>query len=288
MGTTTRLAAFGAALAAVFVAAAGAGRAVGPVGTVSPAVHGDAGGDHATAPVDESAEAAPGLAAEADGYRLVLDRHAFPADSLATVQFRIVGPDRRTVTSYTREHEKELHLVLIRRDGSRYQHVHPSRDEAGVWSAGLTLPGAGSYKVFADFVPAGRETSVVVAGEIHAPGAFKPNAPVRPEPSALVDGYAVDLPTVLDAHAETPLTFSIKRNDRPVADLAPYLGAYGHLVVLRRSDLAYLHVHPHGDGGTGPDVSFTVETPGEDDYLLFFEFSHDGAVHTAAFTRAAR
>jgi hypothetical protein len=63
----------------------------------------------------------------------------------------------------------------------------------------------------------------------------------------------------------------------------PYLGAAGHLVAIRRGDLAYLHVHPHEDDTTS-DVTFTGEFPTAGTYRLFFDFAHDGTVRTASFT----
>ena len=69
----------------------------------------------------------------------------------------------------------------------------------------------------------------------------------------------------------------------PVTNLQPYLGASGHLVVLRRSDLAYLHVHPEDGAG----LRFGVEVPSAGTYRLFLDFQHDGVVRTAAFTAQA-
>jgi hypothetical protein len=80
--------------------------------------------------------------------------------------------------------------------------------------------------------------------------------------------------------------------------LEDYLGAKGHLVALRSTDLAYLHTHPsgagrggggHGEettGGHSETVMFETEFPSEGRYRLFFQFKHQGQVHTAAFTRA--
>ena len=65
----------------------------------------------------------------------------------------------------------------------------------------------------------------------------------------------------------------------PVA-LQPYLGARGHLVVLREDDLAFLHVHPTGDG-----VEFETELAKDSRYRLYLQFKHAGRVHTAEFTR---
>ena len=88
---------------------------------------------------------------------------------------------------------------------------------------------------------------------------------------------------------ESELSFQVSTGGRPVTDLQPYLGAYGHLVVLRAGDLAYLHVHPAGEPGDGvtepgPDVSFLSTAPSAGTYRLFLDFRHGDAVHTAAFT----
>ncbi len=81
----------------------------------------------------------------------------------------------------------------------------------------------------------------------------------------------------------------MSRDGEAVADLQPYLGAYGHLVALRSGDLAYLHVHPDGtpgDGKTqpGPEVVFYAAVPSAGTYHLFLDFRHEGIVRTAAFT----
>ncbi|MEZ0073796.1 hypothetical protein [Planotetraspora sp. GP83] len=110
--------------------------------------------------------------------------------------------------------------------------------------------------------------------------------------TAVVDGYTVTLGGQLNAGRSSTLTVKITRQGKPVTDLQPYLGAYGHLVALRAGDLAYLHVHPDGspgDGATpaGPEVTFHAEAPSDGDYRLFLDFKHAGAVHTAEFTARA-
>ena len=39
--------------------------------------------------------------------------------------FQVTDPDGHPVTRYTEAHEKELHLIVVRRDLSGFQHVHP-------------------------------------------------------------------------------------------------------------------------------------------------------------------
>jgi hypothetical protein len=84
----------------------------------------------------------------------------------------------------------------------------------------------------------------------------------------------------------------VSKDGKPVTDLQPYLGAYGHLVALRGGDLAYLHVHPDGtpgDGATdpGPEVVFYAAVPSAGTYHLYLDFQHNGVVRTAAFTVTA-
>ena len=93
------------------------------------------------------------------------------------------------------------------------------------------------------------------------------------------DGYTVTL-TGTPAVGDAELTFTVKVDGQVVRTEA-YLGAAGHLDAIRRGDLAYLHVHPH-DADTGDAVTFTGEFPTAGTYRLFFDFSHDGTVRTAA------
>jgi hypothetical protein len=107
--------------------------------------------------------------------------------------------------------------------------------------------------------------------------------------TAVVDGYTVTLSGTPTANEASMLTLSVSRNGKPVTDLQPYLGAYGHLVALRASDLAYLHVHPMGEPGdgktpAGPEIGFHTTVPSNGDYRLFLDFKHDDVVRTAEFT----
>ena len=173
-------------------------------------------------------------------------------------------------------HEKRMHLIVVRRDGSGFQHLHPTLGADGVWSAPIALPDAGAYRVFADFQRGGR--AYTLAGDLTVDGA----ATYAPLPAAntvaSTDGYTVKL----DAHG-SELGFAITRGGKPV-ETEPYLGAGGHLVALREGDLAFLHVHPSG----GPDrdgIRFETEFPTAGSYRLFLQFQHRGEIHTAAFTR---
>lgn len=306
MKTPLRIGAFAVGLVVVFGAALGAGRAVGPLAGPEPgqAAHDTAtsgghaepaDGDHAE-PADGGHAAPPGVAKppaglqiSQDGYRLQPLTAALRPGAATEFAFRVLGPDGNPVTRYTPTHEKDLHLIAVRRDLSGFQHVHPSLRGDGTWRIPLTVAAAGQYRLFADFRPAGRAEALTLGADVPAPGHYAPTPLPAVSRTATVDGYTVELAGDLVPGTTSRLALRVSRGGRPVTDLQPYLGAYGHLVTLRAGDLAYLHTHPDGapgDGRTpaGPEVVFYVEVPSAGTYRLYLDFQHGGVVRTAEFT----
>ena len=303
-----RIVGFAAVLSAVFGGALLAGERVGPLG--EPAAAGAVGG-HAAVPDDgghedghggaaadagadvEAVAGLPGgLQVSQAGYTLDLVTPALERGT-REVAFRIVGPDGSAVTDYEVEHEKELHLIAVRRDFTGYQHVHPERGPDGTWSAPLRLTG-GTWRLFADFTPARADTTeplpLTLGTDLMVTGPTGTQSAVRVEPRSTdtVDGYRVDLTGRLRAGGESRLRFAVSRAGRQVAELQPYLGARGHLVALREGDLAYLHVHPLGDPSrAGADVAFAATAPSAGGYRLYLDFRIGGVVRTASFALSA-
>ena len=190
------------------------------------------------------------------------------------------------VTDFDLEHEKELHLIVVRADGQHFRHVHPERDADGAWSIDWEWVEAGSYRVFADFVPGATGEGLTLSTTVSVSGDVQAQPATGPITETEVDGYTVTVTGDLVAGEASPLTLSVSRDGQPVTTLEPYLGAFGHLVALRDGDLAYLHVHPHGDAPaagetSGPEVVFEATIPNPGRYLLYFDFQVDGQVHSA-------
>jgi hypothetical protein len=289
MHTGLKITAFAAALAATFGTAYGVGQGIGPVvDEKAPARH-DAHTDETTTPAHGSPPAG-GLQISEGGYTLDLRTPRLAAGRTADLRFAIRGDDGRAVTAFRREHDKELHLIVASRDLNTYRHLHPTRAADGTWSIPVSLPRAGGYRVFADFTPEKKGAENLTLGaDLAVSGTYAPQNLPAPSTLTTTDGYEVKLGGALRPGAARELKLTVSRGGRPVTDLEPYLGAYGHLVALRSGDLAYLHVHPGGepgDGSTepGPDISFTATAPSGGSYRLFLDFKHEGKVHTAAFT----
>ncbi|TVT62633.1 hypothetical protein FNH05_00805 [Amycolatopsis rhizosphaerae] len=290
MNTAGKLSVYGAALALV----AGGGWAIGTAAGPFTSEAGSLGtkdtghGDHHHTTAGETAPDQPaGLSSSKDGYTLSPASATLTPRTTNEFSFRITGPDGKPVTGFDVEHEKRMHLIVVRRDTAGFQHVHPAMAADGTWTVPLAVADPGSYRAFADFAPTGgRATTLGV--DLAAAGDFQPVA-YPPSRVAEVAGYQVRLDGDLTPGHTAKVTATVTKDGREITDLQPYLGAYGHLVALRDGDLAYLHVHPDGspgDGATrpGPDVTFRAEVPSAGTYRLFLDFQHEGTVHTAEFT----
>lgn len=252
-------------------AAGGTATAGGHAGDATDEAHGaDAGAEsHAT---DATLS---GLSATQDGYSLLPQSTTLAPDD--PFVFTLTGPDGAVVTDYEVESTKELHLIAVRHDGADYRHVHPTRDAAGQWLGDVGLT-PGPWRLYADTVPAGADGKVALGVDVQVTGDYAPATPGEPSRTAAVGEYAVTLDGGPAAGQPSELRFAVTRAGRSVAP-EPYLGAAGHLVVIRESDRGYLHVHPEADA-----LAFTATFPTPGRYLLFLDVKVDGQVRTAPFS----
>ena len=276
MNAAAKLAGFAAGLVVIFGAAALAGGAVGRVH--DPAKRTKPTGDMGMAGDTRTAQAVRGLAVSDHGLTLRLARTSARSGRPFELAYRIVDRHGRTVRGFDVEHTKRMHFIVVRRDMTGFQHLHPTQAADGSWSVPVTLRDAGTYRVFADFAVDGKAHTL--ADDVQVDGLVRSQVLPEPARSAEVDGMRVTLtegPT--RAGAESQLAFRVTRDGKPVS-VQDYLGAKGHLVALRQGDLAYLHVHPDEN-----DLKFMAEFPTAGRYRLFLQFQHDGRVQTVAFTQ---
>jgi hypothetical protein len=282
-----RIAIFLAGLVAVFAAAVVLGSLVEPAET-----EGDGreetmeAHEMETHGAHESTQPA-GLGIAEDGYTLRIGPSQIERGAARQLRFTIDGPDGAPVIEFDELHERRMHLIVVRRDGAEFRHLHPEMDAAGVWTVPVSFAEAGVYRAFADFSVEG-EQQTLAADLFVSSAEFEARPFPTPHPVYETDGYEVRLDTDDPVAAEpTELEFTVSRGGRTVENLAPYLGAKGHLVALREGDLAFLHVHPEEDHEVGAEeIEFAATFPTAGRYRLYLQFKHEGVVQTAEFTVA--
>jgi len=232
-----------------------------------------------------AAESVGGLAVTAGGLTLQPESALFQPGRRQPLKFRVTAAGGAPVTTYAIVHDKPLHLIVIRRDLSGFRHLHPTMAPDGTWSIDLTLAEPGSYRAIADFtaVVGGRQTPVTLGVDLTVAGSYTPVALPAPVTRAATSGFTIEYAGTPQTGSTQPILMTVRGADGKPAALEPYLGAYGHLVVLREGDVGYVHVHPEQDPVDGA-VKFWLAAPGPGRYRMFFDFQVAGKVHTAAFT----
>ncbi|TWG13973.1 hypothetical protein [Actinoplanes teichomyceticus] len=299
-GSGFRLAAIGALLIVVLFAGYGLGRlnngtstgtSATPAATTSagpaavnenmPHTHGATGAGLTT----PAGAAVGGLSLSSDGLTLRPAGTDFQAGKRQRLSFTIDGPGGAPVTSYAIVHDRPLHLIVIRRDLTGFQHLHPEMAADGTWSIDLTLAEPGVYRMIADFTAlvGGRQVTTTLGSDLTVAGDYAPRPLPAPARTVTTDGFTVSYEGTPGTQAVQPLLMTVTGADRKPAAVEPYLGAYGHLVVVRAGDLAYVHVHPEQQLVAGK-VKFWITAPSPGDYRMFFDFQVGGQVHTGAWT----
>ena len=290
MSAARKVALFAAGLLVVFGAAAALGSSFEPAETKTEPEHGaemSEGGEETMEghSAHGAGHAPAGLAVSEGGYTLRLGPTQMVRGEAGELRFSIEGAAGEPVTEFDELHERRMHLIVVRRDGTGFRHLHPEMDEAGTWTEAVAFEEPGVYRAFADFSVGGEQHTLasdvfVSGGEFEA----QPFPPARPLYST--GGYEVQLQAGEPVAGEpTELTFAVGKDGHAVEALAPYLGAKGHLVALREGDLAFLHVHPEeADEADAGEIPFAATFPTAGRYRLYLQFRHEGVVRTVEFT----
>ncbi len=218
----------------------------------------------------------------ANGLRLDVDETRFDPGVERTLTYHIRDGDGSAVADFEETHGESSHLILVRRDLTRFQHLHPELAPDGTWSQRITLPDPGVYRAFVDVRVDGRSTTLGV--DLFVPGTVDVDSIPDSTREAAADAYAVSLAAgEIAAGEEIVLEFEARRGGEAASRLDPYLGALGHLVALRDGDLAYLHVHPEATDPESGLVRFATTFPTAGRYRLFLQVKPEGRLITVPF-----
>lgn len=205
------------------------------------------------------------------------------------------------VGDLVRTHQVWMHLIVTRADLGTFAHLHPERtDEDGVFTVEATFPTAGTYALHTELRRQGQLSDVVAEQELTVAGEAPPAVPMPTDDvrEASVGGVRITLDgeAHVDDVSDLTLAFADAETGAPVDDLEPYLGAAGHVVVMREDGTRFGHHHaetyddegrpvlalPGTRFGPGLDLHVRFEVAGA--YRMWAQFRlGDGTVVTAPF-----
>ncbi|TJY40913.1 copper-translocating P-type ATPase [Cohnella pontilimi] len=203
------------------------------------------------------------------------------------IRIQIQDENGKPIDKFDISHEKLMHLIVVSKDMSYFNHIHPEYKGQGEFVVTNNFPSGGEYKLIADYVPSGGSKTTKMKW-ITIDGAPADPVPLTPDKShtKIVEGVEV---TLENDHPQAGKDFelSYKLTDaatkEPITDLQPYLGAVGHVVVLSKNTEQYLHVHPIDETAKGPDAKFATQFPDPGIYKVWAQFQRNGKVFTVPF-----
>ena len=249
------------------------------------------------------------------------------------IKFHINDPRTgQQVKQFQVMHDKLFHLFIISQDMTRFQHIHPTFQSDGSFTIETELPDPGNYKVYCDLypldgVPQVIQRNLTTAGYTpdlqRSSARLVPDATltkvgelvkVRPEsaeklgvdlsqlPAGAVNSIKVNLklePSEIIAGRPVTLKYNLTdaKTGEAVRDLAPYLSAWGHTLILSEDQSDYVHSHPvetvpadveRAKLRGGPMVTFEALFPRPGNYRIWTQFLRSNAIITVSFNVNAK
>lgn len=205
------------------------------------------------------------------------------------------------VDDLVRTHQVWMHMIVTRSDLGTFAHLHPEpTDRDGVLSVTAVFPTGGRYAIHTELRRQGQMADVLDSHEVVVAGDVPARTPVPAYDvrERVLDGVRIELdgqPHVGET-SDFTLRFTDAATGAAVDDLQPYLGAAGHVVVMRAdgSMFGHRHAETYDDRdrpvpalpGTefGPELDLHVRFELAGAYRLWAQFRlDDGTVVTAPF-----
>lgn len=202
---------------------------------------------------------------------------------------------------FTTLYTKPAHLVIVDNEMTHYSHIHPSASGSS-FTVTTNFPKADSYHLYLNYQPIGAiEQQVGFTLNVgDASNAGLSSQAIDASRTKTFGDYQVSIDGLeynaakLSVGQQT-IKFTVKdSNGHDVATLKPYLGAFGHLVMINQKTYDYIHVHPNSlqtpppDASSGPTVEFLPLglygpiKPGA--YRVFAQLNPNDQLITADFT----
>ncbi len=228
----------------------------------------------------------------------------YTGSSPVTLHFD-VEQNGKILKDFVLDSTKLMHLIVVRKDRTNFQHVHPSYDSStGMFTMdNFKFPTDGQYRLYANFATTNAKKDAMGMIETEAPfqdvsvGDISKEA-IQPlgddRLTSNVDGFAtsiIELPggdtpstsgqPIFYAGQDARLTIEINKNATAFKNLQEYLGALGHIVILG-PNLEFIHAHPLlGDVNDQIGlIIFMVTFPITGQYKLYLQTQANDTVST--------
>ncbi len=219
---------------------------------------------------------------------IIFERKNFDSPSEKELGFILKNDDGSFIFEDDLEivHEKKIHFIVVKDNLSHFQHLHPEHGDQ-LWQVKVKFPEQGVYYVYADFKvtdqPQKALFSVITIGNATSDKNFPS---LSPDNKSIQDDITATINTdPKKAGKDTTLTFDLQKDNKQLTTLKPYLGAAGHVVILKHNEPElYLHVHPVDNAQSDGKLKFMTTFPTAGTYTAFLQVNNADSIQTFPFT----
>ncbi|MFB2768997.1 hypothetical protein ACE1AT_06825 [Pelatocladus sp. BLCC-F211] len=196
----------------------------------------------------------------------------------------------KPIANFDKFQEQLMHLIVVSDDLQSFQHIHPTYKGNGRFEIKTDFPYPSGYTLFSDYKVAGKSEQVSVL-KTQIPGQSPTTPKIDLATNKTFGNTKVNLklsqPTI-KAGQEVHVIFNLQDtvSNQPPADLKPYLGERGHLVILKQSSpltqADYIHAHAMKNTPKG-EIHFMTSFPKPGKYKMWGQFNRNDKIVTADF-----
>jgi hypothetical protein len=218
------------------------------------------------------------------------------AGEMAELEITVFSRNERNarVREFDIQHERPMHLIVVREDLGVFSHEHPELAPDGSFKLRYAFPQAGGYTLFVDAAPKGAGGQVMPV-RVKVSGKKGERFLIAAEKltgETASGSLRVAFAAVQFTAGKTLRLTCLIRDTKTAAgvnDLQPYLGAWGHLILVHEDGETFVHSHPDElDPKAGVDghLAFLARFPKSGRYRGWVQLKRAGVVETGAFTVA--
>ncbi len=182
--------------------------------------------------------------------------------------------------------EADFRLVIISEDLTWFRLVRPGFVTGGAYSVTLIFPFEGNYILFADF-RSKRHPSITDKLKLYVKGALPPKSEGMMEKLVFSSGdlqMKIITEQAFRTETQNKIAVTIRKNGVPLraTDLTSCLGAMAHIILVRRNDKSFQHLHSEADENYPVIGRILFSRPGI--YRMWIQFQTGNQLYTADFT----
>lgn len=233
----------------------------------------------------------------------MLSGDKYPLNSETALRFSIEDQNSKVLKDFDTSQDQILHLTIVRKDRTNFQHLHPVLDKVnGSFTKPVLFPGNGDYRIYATFATSEDSRNVksetvykdVQVGDLS--NYVPPQALEINKTAAVSNGYIAGFffppnddsvgPTNTSYYAgqDSSIAISINKNGHAYTNFETYDGSLGRLAILG-PDLQLTTVDSTALGNSEQSglLTFSVVFPKSGLYKLFLQTEAENQLTTFDF-----